>query len=110
MQAMADEMCREYVAQDDAMANKQDTTALFKLGYGLYVVTTHDDGKDNGLIVNTVSQVAENPVRIAVNINKANYSHEIVKKTGKLNVNCLSVDAPFSVFKTFGMQDRKSVV
>ena len=109
MQAMADEMCREYVAQDDALANKQDSTALFKLGYGLYVVTTHDDGKDNGLIVNTVSQVAENPVRIAVNINKANYSHEIVKKTGKLNVNCLSVDAPFSVFKTFGMQSGRNV-
>ena len=55
--------------------------------------------KDNGLIVNTVTQLTDNPNRVAVNINKANYSHHVIKQTGVLNVNCLSVEAPFEVFK-----------
>lgn len=69
-------------------------SALFRIGYGLYVVTCNDGKKDNGLIVNTVTQVSDSPNRIAVNINKQNYSHHIIKQTGKLNVNCLSIEAP----------------
>ncbi len=79
-----------------------DLTALFKIGYGLYVVTCNDGVKDNGLIVNTVIQVTDTPLKVAVTVNKSNYSHEIIKKTGKMNVNCLTVDAPFSVFERFG--------
>ena len=105
---MANELCREYLAQQDATANKQDMTALFKIGYGLYVVTSHDGTKDNGLIVNTVSQLTDNPQRVAVNINKRNYSHDVIKKTGVLNVNCLDVSAPFSVFQTFGFQSGRT--
>ena len=86
------------------LANKNDMTALFRIGYGLYVVTSNDGKKDNGLIVNTVTQLTDTPNRIAVNINKANYSHHVIKQTGVLNVNCLSVDAPFSVFQQFGFQ------
>ncbi len=108
IEAMANELCREYLAQQDATANKQDMTALFKIGYGLYVVTSHDGTKDNGLIVNTVSQLTDNPQRVAVNINKRNYSHDIIKKTGVLNVNCLDVSAPFSVFQTFGFQSGRT--
>ena len=108
IEAMANELCREYLAQQDATANKQDMTALFKIGYGLYVVTSHDGTKDNGLIVNTVSQLTDNPQRVAVNINKRNYSHDVIKKTGVLNVNCLDVSAPLSVFQTFGFQSGRT--
>ena len=106
---MTDELCKEYIAKDDALANKNDMTALFRIGYGLYVVTSNDGRKDNGLIVNTVTQLTDNPYRVAVNINKANYSHHVIRQTGVLNVNCLSVDAPFSVFQQFGFQSGRTV-
>lgn len=94
---------------DKKSAVKNDLTALFKIGYGLYVVTSNDGTKDNGLIVNTVSQVTNSPNRVAVCINKQNYSHHVIKQTSILNVNCLSVEAPFSVFKHFGMQSGRTV-
>ena len=109
LEAMASELCKEYIAQSDELANKNDMTALFRIGYGLYVVTSNDGKKDNGLIVNTVTQLTDTPNRIAVNINKANYSHHVIRQTGVLNVNCLSVDAPFSVFQQFGFQTGRSV-
>ena len=109
IEAMADELCKEYLARQDATANKNDLTALFNIGYGLYVVTSNDGQKDNGLIVNTVSQVTNTPNRIAVTINKQNYSHHVIKQTGILNVNCLDVSAPFSVFQNFGFQSGRSV-
>ena len=105
---MASELCRDYIAQEGDKANKNDLTALYKIGYGLYVVTSNDGKRDNGLIVNTVTQVSDSPNRIAVNINKANYSHHVIKQTGKMNVNCLSVDAPFSVFENFGFQSGRN--
>ncbi len=107
--ALSDELCREYLAQQDKTANKNDLTALFNIGYGLYVVTSNDGKKDNGLIVNTVTQVTNTPNRIAVTINKDNYSHHIIKQTGKMNINCLSVDAPFKVFETFGFVSGRNV-
>ena len=109
LEAMADELCKEYIAQNDTLANKNDLTALFRIGYGLYVVTSNDGKKDNGLIVNTVIQLTDTPNRVAVNINKANYSHHVIKQTGMLNVNCLSTEAPFSVFEQFGFQTGRSV-
>ena len=108
MEAMADELCQEYIAKSDDLANKNDMTALFRIGYGLYVVTSNDGKKDNGLIVNTVTQLTDNPYRVAVNINKANYSHHVIQQTGIMNVNCLSTDAPFSVFEQFGFQSGRS--
>lgn len=84
-----------------------DNTALFKIGYGLYVVTSFDGTRHNGLIVNTVTQVTNTPNRIAVTINKANYSHDVIKDTGIMNVCCLSVEAPFSVFQTFGFKSGR---
>ena len=109
LEAMADELCKEYIAQNDTLANKNDLTALFRIGYGLYVVTSNDGKKDNGLIVNTVIQLTDTPNRVAVNINKANYSHHFIKQTGMLNVNCLSTEAQFSVFDQFGFQTGRSV-
>ena len=105
---MAAELTREYVAASDH-ADKQDKTALFRIGYGLYVITAKDGDKDNGLIGNSVMQIADNPTRIAVNINKNNYTHDMVKKTGKLNVNCLDVTAPFELFTRFGFQSGRNV-
>ena len=108
IEKMADELCREYLARQDSTANKNDLTALFNIGYGLYVVTSNDGKKDNGLIVNTVTQVTNTPNRIAVTINKDNYSHHVIKQTGILNVNCLDVTAPFSIFQNFGFQSGRT--
>lgn len=109
LEEMAAELCRDYVAQNPETANKNDMKALFKIGYGLYVVTSNDGKKDNGLIVNTVSQVTDTPNQVAVTINKANYSHHVIKQTGIMNVNCLSIEAPFKVFETFGFQSGRNV-
>jgi len=106
---MADELCREYLAQRDDTANKNDLSALFNIGYGLYVITSNDGKKDNGLIVNTVTQVTNTPNRIAVTINKENYSHHVIKQSGIMNINCLSTEAPFDVFKHFGFQSGRNV-
>ena len=106
---LADELCKDYLAKQDSTANKNDLAALFNIGYGLYVVTSNDGKKDNGLIVNTVTQVTNTPNRIAVTINKENYSHHIIKQTGVMNVNCLSVDAPFKVFEAFGFVSGRKV-
>ena len=75
----------------------------------MYVVTTKNGDKDNGLIVNTVSQLTDNPKRIAVTVNKQNYSYHVIKNTGVLNVNCLSESAPFKVFEKFGFQSGRNV-
>lgn len=109
LEALANELCREYLAQQDATADKNDMTALFNIGYGLYVVTSNDGSRDNGLIVNTVTQVTNTPNRIAVCINKANYSHHVIRQTGVLNVNCLDTTAPFSLFQRFGFQSGRAV-
>ena len=108
IEKVSDELCADYLARGDATANKNDLKALFNIGYGLYVVTSNDGKKDNGLIVNTVSQVTSTPNRVAVTINKQNYSHHVIKQTGKMNLNCLSVDAPFSVFENFGFRSGRN--
>ena len=108
IEALADELCVEYLARMEE-TNKQDMTALFNIGYGLYVVTSRDEGRDNGLIVNTVTQVTNTPNRVAVTINKQNYSHHIIQKTGVMNVNCLDVTAPFSLFENFGFRSGRTV-
>ena len=107
LEAMANELCEEYIARSGEVEKKVDPTALFRIGYGLYVVTSNDVKKDNGLIVNTVIQLTDQPNRVAVNINKENYSHHVIKQTGVMNVNCLSVEAPFQVFENFGFQSGR---
>ena len=109
LDALADELCMEYLAQQSETANKNDLTALFNIGYGLYVVTSNDGKKDNGLIVNTVTQVTNTPNRLAVTINKENYSHHVIRQTGRMNINCLTEDAPFNVFEVFGFQSGRNV-
>jgi len=109
LEELAAELCRDYIAQHAETANKNDMSALFNIGYGLYVVTSNDGKRDNGLIVNTVTQVTNTPNQIAVAINKENYSHHVIKQTGMMNINCLSTEAPFSVFENFGFQSGRTV-
>ncbi len=97
--ALAQALCQDW---EKPPVLPQDPATMFKIGYGLYVLTSHDGKKDNGCIVNTVSQVASSPNRIAVCVNKLNYSHDTIKTSGKLNLNCLSTEAPFALFKQFG--------
>jgi flavin reductase (DIM6/NTAB) family NADH-FMN oxidoreductase RutF/flavodoxin len=108
IESLANELCRDYLARQSETANKNDLTALFNIGYGLYVVTCNDGKKDNGLIVNTVTQLTNMPNRVAVTINKENYSHHVIKQTGIMNVNCLSIDTPFAVFEKFGFQSGRN--
>ena len=104
LENLTKELCEGY-----EISENNDFTALFNIGYGLYVVTSNDGNKDNGLIVNTVTQVTNTPNRIAVTINKDNYSHHVIKNTGKMNVNCLTIDAPFKVFEAFGFVSGRNV-
>ena len=84
-----------------------DKTALFKIGYGLYAVTCNDGAKDNGLIVNTVMQITDTPMRISVTINKSNYSHDVIMSTKKMNVCCLSERTPFEIFEKLGFHSGR---
>ena len=108
IRALADELCRDWIAQRGETVDKHDMRALFKIGYGLYVVTSNDGKRDNGFICNTVTQVTSTPNRVAVTINKDNYSYHVIKETGIMNVNCLSVEAPFSVFECFGFRSGRN--
>ena len=104
---LADEISARYeLTADRALC---DASALFNIGYGLYVVTSHDGVKDNGIILNTVTQITNTPNRIAVCINKESYSYHTVRHSGRMNVNCLTVEAPFHIFETFGFQSGRAV-
>ncbi len=94
---------------NSADAAKIDQNAMFKLSYGLFVLTAKDGAKDNGCIVNTVVQLTDNPKRITVAVNKANYTHDLIMKTGVFNVSVLSQDAQFAQFKQFGFQSGRDV-
>ena len=107
--ALAKALCEEYLARKDMEVASFDKTALFKIEYGLYVVTSNDGKKDNGCIVNTVTQLTDQPFRVAVNINKANYTHDIVKQSGKMNVNILSQDTTFDLIKKYGFVSGRNV-
>lgn len=86
-----------------------DKNALFKLSYGLFVLTAKQDGKDNGCIINTVQQVTSDPMRISVTVNKANLTHDMVLSTGEFNVSVLTEDAVFWIFQHYGFQSGRDV-
>ena len=87
--------------------DKIDSSSLFKITYGLFVVTCNDGQRDSGLIVNTVMQQTSTPLTLSVTINKQNYSHDVIKSTKKLNVNSLTINTPFSIFENFGFKSGK---
>lgn len=85
-----------------------DQKALWKLTYGLYLLTAHQDGRDNGCIINTAVQVANDPARISIAVIKGGCTHDMVMATGRFNLSALTVDAPFGLFQHFGMQSGRN--
>ncbi len=85
-----------------------DKNAFFKIGYGLYVVSTNDGAKDNGMINNTFMQITNEPYEVVVAVNKANYTRELIQKTKAFNVSVLSEDVTFDVIKRFGFQSGRT--
>lgn len=81
--------------------------AMFKLTYGLFVLTARDGGKDNGCIINTAIQAASSPNQMSIAVNKANYTHDMIMSTGRFNVSVISQDADFELFKRFGFQSGR---
>ena len=98
---IVEQLTKEYQALKPS-EEKINPKALFNIGYGLYVVTSRDNGFDNACIVNAVSQVTDNPSRVTVTINKANLTCEMVKKSGICNISCLNQETPFKVFQDYG--------
>jgi len=86
-----------------------DMKAMYKLSYGLFVLTAKRGNKDNGCITNTAIQVTSEPNRISIAVNKANYTHDMVLETGKFNVSIISEKADFDLFKHFGFQSGRDV-
>lgn len=87
----------------------KDPSALFNIGYGLYVITTRESERDNGMICNSVMQLTSSPERIAVTVNKSTHTHGVIERTGRMNINCLTVEAPFKVFEAFGFRSGRDV-
>jgi flavorubredoxin/flavin reductase (DIM6/NTAB) family NADH-FMN oxidoreductase RutF len=113
IESMAEAISKDFpapavVAQNNQSApNTVDPNVMFKLSYGLFVLTARDGNKDNGCIINTVMQITVTPVKIIIGVNKANYTHDMILKTGKFNVSVLSEKAPFHVFQQFGFHSGK---
>ena len=86
-----------------------DSKVMNKIGYGLYVLTAKEDGKNNGCIINTTQQVTSSPNRISVTVNKDNYTHDMIMRTKEFNVSIISEKADFDLFKHFGFQSGRDV-
>nr|WP_296191979.1 flavin reductase [uncultured Anaerobutyricum sp.] len=84
-------------------------STMFKLTYGLFVITAKEEEKDNGCITNTVAQVTSTPNRISLTVNKINYTHDMILHTGEFNVSILSEDASFDTFRHFGFQSGRDI-
>jgi len=109
LMALADELAADYIKPEVEENKNIDPAALFKIGYGLYTITCNDGKKDNGFIGNTVAQISSDPNRVVVGVNKANYSCEVIEKSGVLNVCSLNEQAPFQIFEHFGFQSGREV-
>ncbi|MCL2851825.1 MAG: flavin reductase [Defluviitaleaceae bacterium] len=86
-----------------------DKAALFKIGYGLYVLTANDGNKDTGCIINTLLQVTEDPLVGVITVSKSNYTHDVIARTNKFNISLLTTEVPFEIFKRFGYQSGRDV-
>lgn len=86
-----------------------NTNVLFNIGYGLYVLTANENGKDNGCIINTVMQVTSDPVQIAIAVNKRNFTTGMIQNTKKFNISVLSENSKFEIFKHFGYQSGRNI-
>lgn len=109
-EAIAATMPKKLTPADAAEAPASvDKNALFKLSYGLYILTARDGEKDNGCIINTVTQLTDTPSRFMIAVNKQNYTHDMILKTGKFNISVLTQEVPFKVFQHFGFQSGRDV-
>ena len=86
-----------------------DKNAMHKLSYGLFVVTAREADKDNGCIINTAIQAASEPNQLSICVNKANYTHDMIQRTGVFTVSVISQQADFALFKHFGFQSGREV-
>ena len=86
-----------------------DNNVMFKISYGLYVLTAKDGEKSNGCIINTLEQVTTTPNKVTIAVNKSNYTHDMILKTGRFNASILSEKADFDTFKHFGLQSGRDV-
>lgn len=86
-----------------------DKKAMYKLSYGLFVLTAKEENKDNGCIVNTAIQAASEPNQLSICVNKANYTHDMILRTGEFTVSVLSQNAGFDLFQRFGFQSGRDV-
>lgn len=86
---------------------KIENNSMFKISYGLFVLTAHTEEKDNGCIINTVQQITQEPLKIAVAVNKNNFTHDMILSTGIFNVSVLTKEAPFSIFERFGFKSGR---
>ena len=84
-----------------------DIKALYNLSYGVYLLTANDGGRDNGCIINTAVQVAENPARISISVIKKNLTCEMILNSGKFNLSCLDKTVTFDLIRRFGMQSGR---
>ncbi len=113
MEALADALVASMPAQKPVPAQEKpaglvEQNAMFSLSYGLFVLTARDGAKDNGCIINTVTQLTDSPKRISIAVNKANLTHDMIVKTGEFNVSVLSNDAPFALFQHYGFQSGRN--
>lgn len=113
MEALADALVASMPAPKPVPAQEKpaglvEQNAMFSLSYGLFVLTARDGAKDNGCIINTVTQLTDSPKRISIAVNKANLTHDMIVKTGEFNVSVLSNDAPFALFQHYGFQSGRN--
>jgi len=102
-----DKSDKDNKASNASIALSIDTNAMFKLSYGLFVLTAKDGSKDNGCIINTATQITASPLKISIAVNKANFTYDMIIKTGEFNLSVLSVSAPFSIFEQFGFHSGR---
>ena len=86
-----------------------DKKAMYKLTYGLFVLTANENGKDNGCIINTAIQAAGEPNQVSISVSKQNYTHDMIMRTGAFTVSSITEKADFSLFKRFGFQSGKEI-
>ena len=110
--AIADTIAADFTQPEENLrtgTTQTNLAAMYKLSYGLFVLTAKDEDKDNGCIINTTIQITANPPRISIAVIKANYTHDMIMKTGEFNVSTLSTSVPFNVFEHFGFQSGSDI-
>lgn len=86
-----------------------ENNTMFKLSYGLFVVSAHANGRDNGCIINTVQQITQEPLKVTVAVNKDNFTHDMIKESGSFNISVLTETVPFEVFECFGFKSGRDI-